>query len=144
MKILVRNTIEGLVPLFDEDYENKKKLKLGQDYKVQVTKARNIDFHRKYFALINTGWEYLNEEQAAFFHNSKEGFRKSVQIAAGYFEKVYSINRGEWIEESISISFDSMDEYEFRELYQKVRDIIFTLIECNVTEEEFLMHLADF
>lgn len=144
MKILVRNTIDGLVPLFDEDYENKKKLKLGQDYKVQITKARNIDFHRKYFALINTGWEYLNEEQAAFFHNSKEGFRKSVQIAAGYFEKVYSINRGEWIEESISISFDSMDEFEFRELYQKVRDIIFTLIECNVTEEEFLMHLADF
>lgn len=144
MKILVRNTIEGLVPLFDEDYDNKKKLKLGQDYKVQITKARNIDFHRKYFALINTGWEYLNEEQAAFFHNSKEGFRKSVQIAAGYFEKVYSINRGEWIEESISISFDSMDEFEFRELYQKVRDIIFTLIECNVTEEEFIMHLADF
>jgi len=144
MKILVRNTIEGLVPLFDEDYDNKKKLKLGQDYKVQITKARNIDFHRKYFALINTGWEYLNEEQAAFFHNSKEGFRKSVQIAAGYFEKVYSINRNEWIEESISISFDSMDEFEFRELYQKVRDIIFTLIECNVTEEEFIMHLADF
>lgn len=144
MKILVRNTIEGLVPLFDEDYDNKKKLKLGQDYKVQITKARNIDFHRKYFALINTGWEFLNEEQAKFFHNSREGFRKSVQIAAGYFEKVYSINRGEWIEESISISFDSMDEFEFRELYQKVRDIIFTLIERNVTEEEFIMHLADF
>lgn len=144
MKIFVKNTNLGLIPLFDSDYDNRKKLKLDEVYKVEVTKARNVEFHRKYFALINTGWEYLNEEQQKFFHESKEGFRKTIQIAAGYYSRIYSISRNEWIEESQSISFEKMDEFEFRELYAKVREVIFSLIEGNVSEEEFLINLADF
>ena len=144
MKIFVKNTSTGLIPMYDEDLDNKKKLKLDEVYKIDIVKARNIDFHRRYFSLINTGWEYLREEQQEFFHNSKEGFRKTAQIAAGYFNKIYSISRNEFIEESVSISFDKMDEFEFRELYGKVRDVILSLIEENVTESEFIMNLSKY
>lgn len=144
MKIFVKNTSSGLVPLYDEDYDNKKKLKLDEVYRVDIVKARNVEFHRKYFSLINTGWEYLNENQQQFYHNSKEGFRSSVQIAAGYYKQVYSIGRNEWIEETISISFDKMDEFKFRELYERVRDVIFSLIEENVSEQEFIMNLSNY
>ena len=130
--------------MYDEDYETKQRLKPNEVYRVDVVKARNIDFHRKYFALINIGWEYLNEDQVRFFKNNKEGFRKCVQIAAGYYNLTYSIKRREWVEESMSISFEKMDEFEFKDLYNKVRDVIFSLIEGNVSEEEFLYNLADF
>lgn len=130
--------------MYDDDYDAKKRLKLNEVYRVDIVKARNIDFHRKYFALINIGWEYLNEEQTKFFKYDREGFRKCVQIAAGYYNLTYSIKRKEWVEESVSISFEKMDDLEFHDLYNKVRDVIFSLIEGNVSEEEFLYNLADF
>ncbi len=144
MRLFVKNTPLGLIPMYDDDYEAKKRLKFDEVYRVDIVKARNIDFHRKYFALINIGWEYLNEEQTRFFKNDREGFRKCVQIAAGYYTLTYSIKRKEWVEESVSISFEKMDELEFQDLYNKVRDVIFSLIEGNVSEEEFLYNLADF
>jgi len=144
MKLLLKNTINGLIPMYDDDFDQKKKLKLFETYTAEVRVARNIEFHRKYFALINIGWEYMNEKQVEFYNHSKEGFRKSVQIAAGACEKVWSIRRQEWVEDSISISFDKMDEIEFRELYNRVKDVIFSLIEGNVSEEEFIMNLGDF
>ena len=130
--------------MYDDDYDAKKRLKFDEVYRVDIVKARNIDFHRKYFALINIGWEYLNEEQTKFFNYDREGFRKCVQIAAGYYTLTYSIKRKEWVEESVSISFEKMDELEFQDLYNKVRDVIFSLIEDNVSEDEFLFNLADF
>jgi hypothetical protein len=144
MRLFVKNTPQGLMPMYDDDYDAKKRLKLNEVYRVDIVKARNIDFHRKYFALINVGWEYLNEEQTKFFKYDREGFRKCVQIAAGYYNLTYSIKRKEWVEESVSISFEKMDDLEFHDLYNKVRDVIFSLIEENVSEDEFLYNLADF
>jgi len=144
MRLFVKNTLQGLIPMYDDDYDVKKRLKLNEVYRVDIVKARNIDFHRKYFALINIGWEYLNEEQTKFFKYDREGFRKCVQIAAGYYNLTFSIKRMEWVEESASISFEKMDDIEFHDLYNKVRDVIFSLIEDNVSEDEFLYNLADF
>lgn len=144
MKINVLNTFNGLIPLTDSDYDQKKELKIGKIYSILIKEQRNYEFLKKYFALINTGWAYLNETQTVFFHNSKDGFRKTVQVAAGFSEKYYSISRNEWIEESKSISFDNMDEIEFRDLYNKVKDVIFSLIEGNVSEQEFMNNLSNF
>lgn len=44
------------MPLYPADYEEKKKLKLGVEYEVEVRIPRNIGFHRKFFALLNVGW----------------------------------------------------------------------------------------
>ncbi|WP_427910585.1 DUF1367 family protein [Parabacteroides chongii] len=54
-------------PCYDSDYDEKKKLKLGHTYKARITLARNIDFHRKYFQLINTAWAYQNEATTRHF-----------------------------------------------------------------------------
>ena len=144
MELFLMNTTDGLKPMFDTDFDEKKKLKLGQSYKAKITKARNIDFHRKYFALINCAWEYMNEKQCEFFKNNSNLFRKTVQVSAGFYTPLYSIKRKEWIEEPTSISFDKMDNVEFEELYTKVRDVIFTLLEKTVSQEEFEQNLINF
>lgn len=130
--------------MYDDDYDSKKKLKLFETYTAEIRVARNIEFHRKYFALLNIGWEYMNEAQCNHFHNDKEGFRKTVQIDAGVCNRVWSLKRQEWLEDSVSISFDNMDEIEFREVYNKVKNSIFSLIEGNVSEQEFIDNLANF
>lgn len=144
MKINVLNTVQGLVPLTDDDYDEKKKLKLGRKYTVSVKEARNYDFHKKYFALINLTWEYLNEEQEKFFNNSKEVFRKSLEVTAGHCERIFSFKEKNWVDIPKSVAFDKMDEFEFRDLYDSVKNVIFSSILRGISEEEFNKNLINF
>ena len=53
MRLMVVNTPRGLIPYGDDDSEEKRKLKLGEVYSVEVKVVRNVNFHRKYFALVS-------------------------------------------------------------------------------------------
>lgn len=143
MRMLAVNTFHGLAPLMDDDYDEKKKLKLGQTYSVEVKVARNVDFHRKYFALIAYAWEYLNEHETERF-KTKESFRKYVEIAAGHCDVIYHPRFLEYVEIPKSISFGSMDNTQFSDLYKRVKDVIFSLIGDRVSEQEFERLLLDF
>ena len=141
--MLAVNTFHGLTPLMDDDYDEKKKLKLGQTYSVEVKVARNVDFHRKYFALIAYAWEYLNEQETERF-KTKESFRKYVEIAAGHCDVIYHPRVQEYVEIPKSISFGSMDNTQFSDLYKRVKDVIFSLIGSRVSEAEFNRLLIDY
>ena len=144
MELNLLNTAGGLVPCDDNDYEEKRKLKLGQIYKATIKLNRNYRLHRKYFALINCAWAYQNERQTAFFKGSVEIFRKTMEMAAGHCERVYSIEHKEWRDIPKSIAFDKMDEAEFRDLYERVKDVLFATALRGINEEEFLDALANF
>lgn len=143
MKFLVINTPRGLVPLGDDDYEQKRKLKLGETYSVEVKVVRNVDFHRKYFALIAYAWEFLNEQEAERFKD-KENFRKYIEIAAGHCEVIFHPRLQEFVEIPKSIAFAKMDNTAFSDLYGRVKDVIFSIIGDRVTQEEFERLLIDF
>ena len=143
MKMMVVNTPRGLVPFGDDDYDEKRKLKVGETYVVEIRMARNVEFHRKYFAMIAYAWEFLNEREVEAF-KTKEGFRKSVEIAAGHYEPQYNIATGEFDHVPKSISFASMDNAEFSDLYSRVKDVIFSLIGGRVSKVEFERLLLDF
>lgn len=144
MELFCTNTARGLVPNYDSDFEEKKKLKIGEVYKVKVTKARNYHFHRKYFALINCAWAYQNQGVTDHFKNNVDLFRKTVEMSAGHCDTIYSIPRNEWIETPKSISFEKMDEIEFQTLYEKVKDVLFSVFLKKISEEEFMRNLVNF
>lgn len=144
MKILLLNTTQGLKPCYDQDYEEKKKLKTGETYLAEIRKPRNLQFHRKYFSLIRCAWEYQNEKIISHFNNSIEAFRKTIEIASGWFEPIYSIQRKEWIETPKSISFDKMSEDEFQCLYENVKATLFNIFLKNISKEEFEKNLYNF
>ena len=144
MEIYIYSTDDGLKPCTDSDYNEKKKLERGKIYLAKITLARNYPFLRKYFALLNCAWEYQNEKVQQHFKNDKNKFRESVQIAAGYTETFYSIDRKEWLEKAKSISFENMKEEEFIELYEKVKNVLFTIFLKNISEAEFMKNLINF
>ena len=144
MEIYLLNTVSGLKPCYDEDYDEKKKLKIGQIYKAKITLARNLEFHRKYFALINCAWAYQNEKTVEHFKNNIDCFRKTVEISAGHCETVYNIRLKTWTDVPKSIAFDKMDEFEFRELYDSVRMVLFSVFLKNISEGEFMRNLSNF
>lgn len=143
MKLLVVNTPRGLVPFGDDDYDEKKKLKVGETYTVEVKKARNVDFHRKYFAMVAYAWEFLNERELATF-KTKDNFRKYLEISAGHSEVIFHPRLQEFVEIPKSISFGSMDNTNFSDLYERVKEVIFSIIGERVSRTEFERLLLDF
>lgn len=137
MKINLVVTEDGFVCATDKDKEEKKTLKRGTIVECTIKEYRNYKFHKKYFSLINCAWEYLNEEQQQFFYNSKDSFRKTVEISAGHCEPVYNRTRNEWIDMPKSVAFDKMTEAEFSQLYERVKDVLYSLFLTSVNREEF-------
>lgn len=143
MKLQLLNTVQGLKPMYDEDYDEKKKLKIGQVYSAEIKTVRNIDFHKKLFALIKLAWEYLPEKQTNGFR-TMDNFRKYVTVAAGFCELFYSPKYKDWVEIPKSWSFEKMDESEFQDLYNGVSNVIFQMLSSIVSEEEFNKQLVFF
>ena len=144
MKINLVVTSDGFRPATDEDYEAKKTLKRGTVVQCTIKEYRNYRFHKKYFALINCAWEYLNEQQRTFFYNNIDSFRKTVEVSAGHCEPVYNRTRNEWLDMPKSISFDKLTESEFSSLYERVKDVLFSLFISNVNREDFEKELINF
>jgi len=144
MKLKLVCTSEGFKCYEDEDFEKKKTLKRGTVVEATIKEYRNIKFHRLYFALINCAWEYLTEQQRAFFKEKVDLFRETVQIAAGHYETCYSLARQEWFEKPKSIAFDKLTEAEFHDLYERVKNVIYSTFIPNISKKEFEENLRLF
>ena len=134
MKLLVKNTLSGLVPLYPADLDEKKRLRLGEEYQVEIRRPRNILFHRKFFALLNLGHQNTSLEMPF------EAYRKYVTMKAGYFN-VYHTPRGEFFDAK-SIAFSAMDEDQFQEVYSRVLDVI--IEDIGAGKEEIENELINF
>ena len=124
MDLILRRTEAGLVPKFDSDLEALKKIKIGEDVKVKISRPRNINFHRKYFALMNLAFE--NQD----LYDDITTFRYIIQMKAGFYT-IVKTHKGELMYFPDSISFGSMDESKFEELYSKVLDVILQFLEID-------------
>lgn len=145
MKLQLINTPHGLVPMYDSDFDEKKKLVIGQAYLADIRVPRNINFHRKAFALLNTAWMLLPEKTQNGFR-SIEAFRESITVAAGYVEVFWDIKRKEYLERAKSWSFDSMDNAEFGEMYERLKDVIWGIlsVRISITQEVFEQYLSNY
>ncbi len=113
MKLYCRVTSEGLIPLYDSDLEEKKKLKIGTDVLLEVKKARNIRNHKRYFAMLTLVLDNLTDtvkNRYGIYHT--DGFLKQIKEDLGLF----NITPG-GVKDYISISFDEMDEFTFRRFF---------------------------
>lgn len=143
MKILLCNTENGLVPAFDDDGEKRSRLKVGQVYEADLRMHRNIQFHRKAFKLVDCAWEYLPESIRNGFR-TKENFRKYLTVAAGYCEVFFSPKEQKFVEYPKSWTFNNMDEAEFEELYNGVRNVIDQILAPIISKKEFDKYLSRF
>ena len=145
MKLFLQNTAVGLVPLYESDFEEKRKLKVGQVYQADIKVVRNIQFHRKFWALLNTAWALLPERTQSGFR-SLEGFRSHLLVAAGFYDLYFNPRLREYVEVPKSISFASMDEAEFSDCYERVKDVIWGILSkrVNITPELFDQYLANY
>lgn len=132
---LVKQLNGSLLPAYESDYEKVKKIKQGDTVKCEVTKPRNIKFHKKFFALMNL--VYQNQER----YDHIDDLREQLTIAAGYYTTTYTLEGVEQ-QKAKSISFAAMDELEFGELYNALLDVIVKYFHFDRIEIE--QNLAEF
>lgn len=130
--MLIRSEV-GLLPADNKTRAWFDKLKIGASVAAQVTQPRNPAFHRKFFALLQYGFEHWADTQKGLEYKGEsvqpdfERFRKDITILAGRHHAVVNI-RGEVRVEADSISFGSMTEDEFQKLYSQVIEVLLTRV----------------
>lgn len=96
-----------LVPIIDE-LEG-----FSGEVMVDIHKNRNCGNHRRFFAFINTTFDMQDE------FDNKEVWRKYLQMKAGFFDEVVT-GKGKVLYWPQSISWDKLDEIEFKDLFNRV------------------------
>lgn len=127
MKIALVRTLSGFKTAYESDFELAKKIKIGEVYEYEYKKPRNYRFLKKFFALVNMVFE--NQEQ----YTNVEHLRKDLIIESGNYDLRYDLH-GVEIREAKSISFASMSETEFSELYNSVVDVVVTYFHFDKEE----------
>ena len=101
---------------YDSDYETAKKIKVNEPYEYDFKNVRNPRHHRKYFALLNL--VVSNTEKFKDVNH----LRMILAIECGHYEELINPLSGEVTIVPKSISFSSMGQDEFSELYSKSLD----------------------
>lgn len=104
-------------------------LEEGELCSIEAKLPRNSRFHRKFFAMLNLGFDAWEPQRK---HKSYKGrevqknferFRNDVLIAAGFYEQTFSLD-GKLKLEAQSISFSKMEQPEFEEVYNRCLDVL--------------------
>ena len=90
---------------------------VGKEVRCVVSQPRNIGFHKKYFAMLKVGYDMADTPF------NMEQFRLYVQAGAGWCEFLQG-HDGNLVAVPKSISFTSMDQFEFQVLYSDVLNFI--------------------
>ena len=123
-----------LCPENNSDLDNFKKIKPDTTYKFVVTQPRNVNFHRKYFSLLNLAFD--NQEK----FNNIEDFRAWSTMKAGYYNRIQTPGDDMFL--PVSINFASMDNLEFEQFYSKVLDVFIEFL--DTTKENIMENLANY
>jgi hypothetical protein len=98
------------IPATDPDKDKAKKIGQGEIVTVEYNKNRNYLFHKKFFALIQIGFE--NQE----LYESFEHYRTHVLCEIGYCYMIFHDN-GTTSKQAKSISFEALpDNNDFERL----------------------------
>lgn len=134
--VLVKTPGGSLAPVDEEARALVDKLKTGQGVRASIKRVRNIQFHRKAFALFKLAFDVWEPE--AKFQAYKgmavakdfDRFRKDMTILAGFYRAVYNA-RGEVRLEAESLSFASMDEDRFEKVFRAVLNVVWDRVLCR-------------
>ena len=120
---LVKQLNGSFIPETDQDKETTNRFKVGDTMKAKVSKPRNPQFHRKFFALLNITFQNQSK------HSNFDHFRKYVICCTGRYDEIPS-KKGIMIFPH-SIAFGSMDEVTFSDLYNDALDVCSLVIKVD-------------
>ena len=143
MDIYCRVTDIGLVPMYDSDYDEKQRLKVGDTVLCSIKRPRNYEFFKKYWALLRltvTNLPHLIQQQMQIF--TEEDMLDCLKVDLGLYTTVW--HGGKQIIKTGSISFSKMDESEFERFFQRSVDVILRIYLRGTDRQALIEEIDNF
>jgi len=119
MKMFFKVMSWGLLPLYDSDMEELKKLKIGNNICADVSYPRNIQNHKRYFGMLKLVLENLSDEAKNKYKiYCQNNLHQEIEKDLGM--KITS----DAIEIHSSISLEEMDELYFRRFFNMACQLV--------------------
>jgi hypothetical protein len=133
---LIKSPGGNLRPADESDAETISGIKNGSLVYAEFKQPRNPQFHRRFFAMLNFAYEYFQPEipitkSGVVPERNFDKFREDVTILAGFYDVVVNI-KGEARYQAKSISFGSMEDMEFQDLYKAVFGVCWRMVLSKV------------
>lgn len=138
MRLYLTRTVAGLAAADDEAVAALRRIKVGKLVRADVVIPRNVNHHRKFFALLNTVWA------ATDLWPSVEDLLIELKVRLGIVSDVVLRDSGEVVKVVGSISFASMDQSAFDQFYERALRALCEVaggIEADALRQEVLDQL---
>lgn len=112
MRLYFARTDRGLVPADELTAEQVQKWGIGEVVACDTKRSRNVQHHRKAFALLRILLE--NQDR----HETMRSFLVEIKIRLGWYEEHITV-AGALVYEPLSIAFDQMDQDAFEAEFYK-------------------------
>ena len=116
--------------------EELQRLSYGEQFKVKITRPRNVKHHRMAFALLKLVFD--NQDQFA----TLVGLLDAIKIGLGHCDERVTLD-GEKFYAPRSISFASMDETTFSQFFDRMVNLIIEKILPHTTKEDLERQVFD-
>lgn len=123
MKASFLRTMTGLIPEGDEANRILKGVKIGHPVMVEISRPRNINHHRLYWAMVSKIANAIDVEP--------ENISDVLKLKTGHFVTVNT--KSGPLQFPRSISFAKMDQAAFNTFFERC---------CKVIAEEWLPHMT--
>ena len=135
--LLVAKTIGGrLAPIDDAGREAIDKLRVGDIVRVEMKRPRNVDHHRKLFALL----ELILRNQTRYA--SMDALLDAIKVFVGHCT-VMKLRDGREVYVPKSISFSAMDQTEFDQFFDRVVKVVTEQIIPGLDRKDLERELLD-
>ena len=143
MKLYLAKRGLSYIPCTDQDKQKSNKIGAGEIVEVVYNKNRNTLFHRKFFALLNIGYENQPEgdRYTVEKENNFELYRARVLIAIGHCDMIFT-DTGQINYIPKSISYSAMpDNNDFeRKIYNPA--VTYIASKLLISDEELAEEVA--
>lgn len=143
MKYFVKVVNGDQMPISNDDYRKSLKVKDNDFLCIETWKDRNIQYHRKYFALLNCCINHLPEDEQFDRFRNVDSLRHEIMYQNGRF-KIHRTLGGKESYEPHSISFKSMDNIKFEEIYNEAINTILKYFLKHISKEDFENDILNF
>jgi hypothetical protein len=116
-ELIMVKRLGALRPVDDAGEEILNGLPLNEPIKVRITRSRNLNHHRKLFALLQVVFENQS------IYPTIEALLTVIKVTLGHCD-IVKLPDGQMIPVAHSISFTSMDQTTFNTFYNQVVDLV--------------------
>lgn len=139
-QILMAKLEDGLHPVDEAGVEAMRSIPEGGYVTIKFWVPRNIRMHRLFFAMIKLVFEHQPEPK---MYATERGLREALLLAAGHSHEVINLEHGTVHIIPNSIAYGAMDQIEFRQLFESVKNIILEKILPRVRSRDLDQQVSD-